>query len=269
MSEHTNPQFKDILNLLEALPTMPENADFQPISTEPLLWLNQWLQHYAHVYDFSKGFDVNRCALYWAGYDLIDGFNGQAFVDSCQNHRGSLRSLAAILDTDLQIFELNPHHHAQPNKNDIALAASYGMMAIEESTQLFCTTSFGQGVQTATKNAIEALNKADAFDLENFMTTHCGLDHAAILGNAIAAIMKGIPLIIEGQQGILIQSIIKRATGTDFDNIIATENFALPENHLPGHSMIQTAIFLKTLYAGSIKTSCGKNKGPDPQTVAA
>lgn len=260
MTQHTNPQFADILNLLNALPQMPENSEFTANSSEPLTWIDQWLAHNSYIYDFSKGFDVNRCALYWAGYNMVDGFDGQAFVDACQDQRGSLRSLAAILDTDLQIFELNPSDHSQPSADELALAASYGMMAIEESTQLFCATSFGQGVQATSQNIIETLNKTDSFDLETFMTAHCGLDHAALLGNAIAAIMKGIPFIIEGAQGTLIQSLLFRATDTHFGNIIVTHDLTLPANALPGHAMISTAIMLKTLFAGSRKSACGKIK---------
>ena len=124
MTQHTNPQFVDILNLLKALPQMPENSEFTANSHEPLAWIDQWLAHHSYIYDFSKGFDVNRCALYWAGYDGVDGFDGQAFVDACQDQRGSLRSLAAILDTDLQIFELNPADHSQPNADELNFSGS-------------------------------------------------------------------------------------------------------------------------------------------------
>ena len=84
MSEHTNPQFSDVLSLLDNLPTMPKKAPFETTGEDTLTHLSQWLGYYSRVYDFSKGFEVNRCALYWAGYDESDAFDGKKFVDSCK-----------------------------------------------------------------------------------------------------------------------------------------------------------------------------------------
>lgn len=259
MTEQTKPQFADILNLLKTLPPVPDHTIMPEVQDTGFSTLKSWVAATSRLYDFSGGFHVNRCALYWAGYDHSDGFDGQKFVDSCQDSRGSLRSLAQILDTDLQIFELDPHNQAEIDGQSLAIAASYGMMAIEESTQLFCATSFGRGVETAAEKAVNALKATDHFDLEHFMISHCGLDHAALLGNAIAAILKGIPCLIEGNQGRLIAALITRCTGHDYPNLLLTANMPdLCDNPLPGHIMITTAIFLKTLYTGSEKSSCGK-----------
>ncbi|PCI01657.1 MAG: hypothetical protein COB76_00815 [Alphaproteobacteria bacterium] len=249
MSEHTNPQFSDVLSLLDNLPTMPKKAPFETTGEDTLTHLSQWLGYYSRVYDFSKGFEVNRCALYWAGYDESDAFDGKKFVDSCKDGKSSLRSLASILDTDLQIFELAPNEFDRPNSSEIAMACSYGMMAIEDSTQLFCVASFGQGVETAAQKAFDALNAAEFFDIEDFMTAHCGLDHAAILGNAVAAIMKGVPILIEGVQGRLIKTLLFKYTGESFGNIILTKDFPMPiSQNVPGKMALATAITLKTLF---------------------
>lgn len=254
--EETKPVFNDISELVTELPDYPV---FDTDKTDPMEWLSEWIWQYSRTLDISRGFLVNRCALYWAGYDHADGIDGQAFVDSCQDNKGSLRQLAQILDTDLQIFELAPHTHSKRNADELALAASYGMMAIEEGTQLFCTCSFGQGVETA---SVEALNAMDEFnDLESFMSNHCGLDHAAMLGAAIAGLLKGIPVILEGQSGRLVKSLLEKAVRKRFDTLILTDEITLPINHhLPGHAMVMTAIMLKTLYAASDKTNCGKIK---------
>lgn len=258
MTTQTNPELKDILNLVDELPI---TAEFQPQSTDTLAFINEWLSHYSKIYDFSRGFNVNRCALYWAGYDETDGFDGQAFVDSCQDSRGSLRELAQILDTDLQIFELDPHSHTKADSKSLAMAASYGMMGIEESTQMFTACSFGQGVDAASKTALTHLYPADKFDLHEFMVEYCGLDHAALLGCTIAASMKGIPIILEGASGELIKALLEKTSGRDFGNIITTNDLNNPSfNQTPGHTMITTAIMLKTLYAGSTKSTCGKVK---------
>jgi len=258
MNTQTNPEFKDILSLVESLPVI---APFETNSTDALSWITDWLAHHSRVYDFTKGFNVNRCALYWSGYDKVDDFDGQKFVDSCQDSRGSLRQLAQILDTDLQIFELDPHNHTKPTSTALAMAASYGMMAIDESTQLFCAASFGQGVDMAAKESIEALEKTDNFDLEKFMVDHCGLDHAAILGCAIAATMKGIPMVIEGNVGVFIARLLCRATNRPITNIIATAAMPpLTNNKSVGHDMVTTAILLRMLYIGANKTDCGKVK---------
>jgi hypothetical protein len=247
MNEQTNPQFSDILSLLNNLPKMPEGSAFESQNKDTIAYLSKWLSHHSKIYDFSKGFNVNRCALYWAGYDGTDGFDGKAFVESCQDGKGAMRSLASILDTDLQIFELDPYNHGQKTSVEIALAASYGMMAIEEPTQLFCVTSFGQGVGSHAEQALETLKNTDAFDLEDFMINNCGLDHAALLGNAIAAIMKGIPMVIEGVQGSLIQLMLFKQTGQNFGNILLTDNLDLSlGKHLPGKNALLSAIMLKT-----------------------
>jgi len=209
--------------------------------------LSDWLTHHSRTLDVSRGFAVNRCALYWAGYDQVDSFDGQAFVDSCQDSRGSLNQLAQLLDTDLQIFELDPKNHKPKSADDLALAASYGMMGVEESTQLFMACSFGQGVEVATKIALDALNKDS--DIENFMERYCGLDHAAMLGGAIACAMKGIPMILEGASGQLVKSLLETAVEKSFPCLILAKDMHV--SPLPGHAMIANAIALKTISAGT------------------
>ena len=254
--EQTKPTFDDILAVMAELPDYPS---FKSSTAEPVSRLTEWLEIYSRTLNFSNGFLVNRCALYWAGYDAHDGFDGQAFVDSCQDSAGSLRRMAEILDTDLQIFELDPHSHRNNTLDELAMAASYGMMAIEEATQLFCACSFGQGVDSTAASALDNIN--DFQTLPSFMESRCGLDHAAMLGATVAATLKGIPVILEGTAGRLVKSLVERQAQKTFDNIILTDDLNLPLNHaLPGHKMVFTAIMLKTLYAGSDKTDCGKIK---------
>lgn len=255
MTNQTKPKFQDITNLMDNLPLIQEyEANDTTIKSNPLTYLKSWLDHHSRCLDLSKGFAVNRCALYWAGHDNNDAFDGQAFVTSCQNSTGSLNQLASQLDTDLQIFELDPHNHTRPTLDDLALAASYGMMAIEESTQLFCAAAFGQGVEATSVNAINALETYQSLD--QYMVDHCGLEHAALLGASIAAIMKGIPMIVEGAAGQLTLSLLKKYTGRDYSNIIQADL----GYEIPGHNAIATAIYLKTLYTASPKTNCGKTK---------
>jgi hypothetical protein len=281
MTEKVKPTFAEIENIIDGLPDYPA---FETKSEEPLTWLMEWLTTYSRSLDLSRGFLINRCALYWAGYDGQDGFDGQKFVDECQNAKGSVRLLAEQLDTDLQIFELEPQNHGKRNADELALAASYGMMAIEEGTQLFCTCSFGQGVESTAENALKiltsfrpneesgessedpsaALRSArddDLINLQEFMIKYCGLDHAAMMGAAIACILKGIPMIAEGPSGRLIKTLLEKASGKKFDNIILCNDLNLPINNaLPGQKMIMTAILLKTLYTAQDKTDCGKVK---------
>jgi hypothetical protein len=256
MTENTKPEFKDILNLIAELPDYPA---FETTQTEPMAFLSEWLNHHSRILDTSKGFQVNRCAMYWTGYDHADGFDGQKFVDSCKDSKGGLRQLAEILDTDLQIFELDPTNTAQPSLEALTMATSYGMMGVEENTQLFSTCSFGQGVETA---SVEAVNSLTEFqDLESFITDNCGLDHAAMLGASIACIMKGIPMILEGQSGRLVKSLLERTSGKSLPNMISCDDLNIPMNHdLPGYKILTSAICIKTLYAASIKTDCGKVK---------
>lgn len=254
MNENTKPEFNDILNLITALPDYPT---FTSDKTDSMQWLNDWLSHHSRLLDLSKGFQVNRCALYWTGYDAPDGFNGQSFVDACQDTNGSLNQLAQILDTDLQIFELDPHNTTKPSLDDITMAASYGMMSVEENTQLFCACSFGKGVENTSETAIDALT--DFTDLESFMETYCGLDHAAMLGAAIASVMKGIPMVLDGVSGVLVKSLLEKAAGKQFSNLLTTHNLNMPtHSDIPGNKMIVTAIMMKTLYTASPKTDCGK-----------
>jgi len=251
MTDQTKPKFEDILNLMEKLPDYPE---FQTDKVEPLSYLREWLSHNSRALDLSKGFLVNRCALYWGGYDVVDGFDGKAFVETCQDSNGSLNQLATLLDTDLQIFELNPHNTAKPSLDDIAMATSYGMMAIEEGVQLFCACSFGRGVEAASLNALNNMNQFEG--LEAFMANHCGLDHAAMMGAAIACAMKGIPMVVEGASGKLVKILIEKHTGKQYSNIVHMDL----GYKTPGHTMIATAIYLKTLYTAASKTDCGKIK---------
>lgn len=257
MRNDTNPELQDILNLLDDIPVY---EDFNSNITNTLTYLHQWLKHFSRIYDVSRGFNVNRCALYWAGYDAVDGFDGQAFVETCQDSKGSLKALAEILDTDLQIFELDPNNFERPDENSLALAASYGMMAIEESTQLFSACSFGQGVETAATDALHHLNLIDGhIDLNGFIVKHCGLDHAAMIGAVIASCLKGIPVILEGASGTLVKTILQKATSRQWSGIILTDDFDdFAVRHEPGHKMIQTAIILKTLYISSNRSDCGK-----------
>lgn len=256
-----HPKFSDITDLINNLPDYPEYQTLDN-NDDVMANLSHWLIHNSRVLDTSKGFDVNRCALYWAGYDVVDGFDGKAFVEACQDSRGSLNKLAQMLDTDLQIFELDPSNHNAKTSDEIAMATSYGMMAVEESTQLFCATSFGQGVEATVQKALNALNAIPAFDdLENFMSKYCGLDHAAMLGGAIACVMKGIPMILEGTSGKLAKALLENASGKTFPNLILTSDLNMNMvQSLPGHRMISTAIMMKTLWAGSAKTDCGKVK---------
>lgn len=252
------PQFSDITDLIQGLPDYPEYQALEN-NGDVMANLSHWLIHHSRVLDTSKGFDVNRCAMYWAGYDVVDGFDGKAFVKACQDSCGSLNKLAQMLDTDLQIFELDPSNHNAKTSDEIAMATSYGMMAVEESTQLFCAASFGQGVEATAQKALNAINGFD--DLEIFMTTHCGLDHAAMLGGAIASVMKGIPMIMEGTSGKFTKMLLERASGKTFPNLVLTSDLNMNVvQSLPGHRMISTAIILKTLWSGSAKTDCGKVK---------
>lgn len=256
MSKNTKPEFNDILNLIAEL---PQYQPFETDKSEPMGWLQKWLTHYSKTLDLSKGFQVNRCALYWAAYPDIDGFNGQQFVDACQDNQGSLRQLSQILDTDLQIFELDPTNTTKPTIDEIAMAASYGMMGVEENTQLFCACSFGQGVESASRHALNEIKNFK--DIQTFMTDHCGLDHAAMLGAAIACCMKGIPMVLDGTSGKLIKVMLEKASAMSFDNLILSSEINLPTtNPIPGQNMILTAVMLKAIYAASIKTDCGKIK---------
>jgi hypothetical protein len=250
------PNFDEIIDLFGQL---PDYLAFETTVVEPMQWITEWLAHYSQTLDLSRGFLVNRCALYWAGYDMVDGFNGQEFVESCEDANGSLRQLAQILDTDLQIFELDPANTTKPSLDELAMAASYGMMSIEEGTQLFCACSFGQGVAIA---AADALEKTDDFtDLKSFMSEHCGLDHAAMLGSVLACLLKGIPVIVEGASGKLVKTLLEKQTGKRWDSIIVAEELNFHLNHTtPGHKMIMAAIMLKMAYTGNIKTDCGKIK---------
>ena len=73
--------------------------------------------------------------------------------------------------------------------------------------------------------------------------------------------MKGIPIILEGPSGELIKALLEKTSGRDFGNIITTNDLKNPSlNQTPGHTMITIAIMLKTLYAGSKKSTCGKVK---------
>lgn len=257
MTENSKPQFQDIIKLIKELPDYPT---FETNTTEPFLFLQKWLEHHSRLFDLSKGFLVNRCALYWAGYDVADGFDGQGFVDSCQDHNGSLNQLAQMLDTDLQIFELDPNNYTKATLDDIAMATSYGMMGVEENTQLFCACSFGQGVEATAQKAMNALNN-EFTNLESFMEKHCGLDHAALLGASIACIMKGIPMIVEGTSGRLAKTMIEKETGKTFSNIIVASDLDITLNHShPGQRAILSALMLKALMASAEKTSCGKVK---------
>lgn len=253
-----HPKFSDITDLINNLPDYPEYQALEN-NDDVMANLSHWLIHHSRILDTSKGFDVNRCAMYWAGYEVVDGFDGKAFVDACQDSRGSLNRLAQMLDTDLQIFELDPSNYNAKTPDEIAMATSYGMMAVEESTQLFCATSFGQGVEATAQKALNVINGFD--DLEKFMTKHCGLNHAAMLGGAIASVMKGIPMIMEGTSGKFTKMLLERASGKIFPNLILTSDLNMSVvQSLPGHRMISTAIMLKTLWSGSEKTDCGKVK---------
>ncbi len=250
------PNFDEISNLIGQLPDYPA---FETTANDPMTRITEWLSHYSQTLDLSRGFLVNRCALYWAGYNMVDGFSGQKFVDACEDASGSLRQLAQILDTDLQIFELDPTNTTKPSLEELAMAASYGMMAIEEGTQLFCACSFGQGVSVA---AADALEKTDDFtNIQNFMAENCGLDHAAMLGSVLACLLKGIPVILEGTSGKLIKTLLEKETGKQWDSIIIAEELNLFLNHdTPGHQMITAAIMLKTIYTANLKSDCGKIK---------
>jgi hypothetical protein len=263
MTDQTAPKFADILSLIDGLPAYPM---FETQAIEPLAWLSDWMIAHSRTLDTSRGFDVNRCALYWAGYDTTDAFDGQSFVDSCQDSKGSLNKLAQMLDTDLQIFELDPQNHAPKTADDIALATSYGMMAVEESTQLFCACAFGQGVEANAQKLLSSFgltkgsldNQPDSLKLENFMTNHCGLDIAAMMGGAIASTMKGIPMILEGASGELAKTLLERTSGKSFPNLILAHE--IYPNTLPAHNMIANALMVKMIWAGSQKTDCGKIK---------
>lgn len=251
MSNHDLPGFQDILALLVSLPC--GNAPTIEAG-DAVSWLSQWMAGQTSIMDMSRGFAVNRCALYWTGTGggaANDGFDGQAFVDACQTKKGSLTKLAEILDTDLQIFELDPHNPQKPDEASLALACSYGMMAVEEPTQLFCACVFGAGIDSASATAYAALGNHD--DLKDFMERHCTPGHAAMLGAAIAGTLKGIPVILEGKAGKLVSAIMEKHSGKTFSNIIVTDDMpALPGiSHLPGHTMTSMAVMLKTLHAGS------------------
>lgn len=257
MTQQTKPKFSDILNLLDNLPDYPQ---FKTSATDPMQWMVDWLNHHSRTLDLSRGFLISRCGLYWAGYDRADAFDGKAFVDACQDSNGSLNQLAAMLDADLQIFELDPTNINNPTIDELAMAASYGMMGVEENTQLFCATSFGQGVEANAQDIIANISSMKG-DLETFMTVHCGLDIAAMMGVAIACIMKGIPMILDGASGKAVKMMIEKYTNKEFGNLITTSQMnAVVPNAIAGQNMMVMAMMLKTLYAALPKTDCGKIK---------
>lgn len=259
MTEQTKPKFEDIENLVNEIPIYP-SFTFEDKSTTQ--YLSQWLSCYSKTLDLSKGLNVNRCALYWSAYNQNDAFDGTQFVQSCQNSNGSLNRLATFLDTDLQIFELDPHNNHSSTLDDLVLATSYGMMAVEESTQLFCACHFGAGVEKISQEVWQTLKTQDKpFNLLAFYQNDLGTGHAALLGATIASLLKGIPVILEGYSGLIIKEILEQTTKNCFDVIITTQTLETNNySSLPGHKMISTAILLKTLWLNQIETELSSIK---------
>lgn len=126
----------------------------------------------------------------------------QNLVQSCQDGTLLINKLAAVIDCDLRVYELDLE---QPNslpmqEDDCTRAIAYGMMAVEPGVQLLCIGD----LSPSAKNA-DIPEKTALQTLQNFG----GFDSAAIVGAILAARLAQVPVVLSGVAARLAYTLLQ------------------------------------------------------------
>ena len=193
--------FADIIPLLNHLPPAPPAAD-------PAVLVAQLDQYHvkagpllpvlAHVQAWQKRsphLTHPRLCAFASHYN-----NGSAqtekTIQALQSDNHPLKQLAASLNADLRIYELDL---AQTSRSpaQAAQAMTYGMLSIEDKGDVVVVASLSDGAEQAAQEwTLHPEQLAD--DLLHNVAAHLGLDFCAALGACLAARLAAQPVLVSG-----------------------------------------------------------------------
>lgn len=137
-----------------------------------------------------------------------------------------LSDMVAEINADLKLYELDfltPTNATPPamTEAECVRAIAYGMMAIEQGTDLIGLTAIGAGSDAASHKIITAIEQGtDSFDA---LMMFGGFEHAAMIGAILATKLGGVPVVMEGEAARACYTLLKFLNGNSVNHTTIEE----------------------------------------------
>jgi hypothetical protein len=266
--------FADITPLLAHLPAAPEplssetlvaHLDRYSVKPGPLLPLLLHLQRWQNK---TPVLAHPRVCAFASHYASDTQHTTQQTINALQGEGHPLKKLAAILNADLRVYELDL---AQTDRNpaQAAQAMTYGMLAIEDKGDVVVIASLSDGVEAAAQKTTIGTGSPD--DILNALVSKLGLDFFAALGACLAARLAKQPVFVSGAFGVCLIDVLNHLAPQAADHLYLCETSeltqTLPPVFTPVHALQQTAFLLSFLPA-PLKTIHVSGLNPTPHAKA-
>lgn len=137
--------------------------------------------------------------------------------------------LGALANSDVRVYEMDlDTSHAALSENEAAHAISYGLLAVEEGTDLLLLGTLSAGAANAVAALNEKMMHAKVADVFALFAASGGVDLCAALGAAMAARMANVPVIVDQDlAGLLHAALCLLCDGADESPVAAAWEGAL------------------------------------------
>jgi hypothetical protein len=244
--------FADILPMLDhlpALPAMPDGAALGKALQVHGIEASTYLPVLNHLQRWQKKMPTlnhPRLCLFASHYTNGEVATQKTITD-LQSDRHPLKVIAAHLNADLRVYELDLEHSHRAVE-DAAQAMTYGMLAIEEKGDALIIGSLSAGAETAAHN-IKFDHPMNAETLLQTLAPQMGLDFFAALGACLAARLAGQSVVLCGAFGALLQQVLTQLHSDAAAHILVneTENQTMPPLFAAAHLLQQTRFLMAFL----------------------
>lgn len=237
--------FSDITPMLDHLPPTPkavsaddvrDKLDTQNVKAGPLLPLLVQLQRWKNG---ASLLNHPRICLFASHYAVPDdaAATTQNTITALQNDHHPLKQVAASLNADLRIYELDLAQ-TKRTAQQAAQAMTYGMLSIDDKSDAIVIASLSEGAQKAAK-AIQNLGDREPDDLLQELVTEAGLDFFAALGAALAARLAGQVVITGGAFGEALNHILEQLSPQATEHVVLSVSDVVTQDMAPVFAAVQ------------------------------
>ncbi len=207
--------FAELYTMLQARPARPDTPARSPgflTEEEKRLWL--------HLFNWrgSKAVAHPRQVFYASAYGAAQAVATQGIVAQMAGGEHAATRLGALTNSDVRVYEMDLTAVCKAlNENEAAHAISYGLLAVEEGTDLLLLGTLSAGAADAIAALHEKMKRAKAEDVFALFAASGGTDLCAALGAAMAARMASVPVIADKELAALLTASMALLCGKDAD----------------------------------------------------